>query len=95
MFDTLTPSFPTKKIVKFRIFVTPAVKNGQVEYVVQVASPLTSIQTTLDTMKVALFILFPLTVFLTGIMGAILAKMILRPVDNMIKTIHDITAENM
>ena len=95
MFDTLTPSFPTKKIVKFRVFVTPAVKNNQVEYVVQVASPLTSIQTTLDTMKVALFILFPLTVFLTGIMGALLAKMTLRPVDSMIKTIHDITAENM
>lgn len=94
-FDTLTPSFPTKKIVKFRIFVTPAVKNGQVEYVVQVASPLSSIQTTLDTMKVALFILFPLTVFMTGMVGALLAKMTLRPVDNMIKTIHDITVENM
>lgn len=95
MFDTLTPSFPTKKIVKFRVFVTPAVKNAQVEYVVQVASPLTSIQTTLDTMKFALFILFPLTVFLTGIIGALLAKMTLRPVDSMIKTIHGITAENM
>ncbi|MBU1037797.1 MAG: GHKL domain-containing protein, partial [Candidatus Omnitrophica bacterium] len=95
MFDTLTPSFPTKRIVKFRIFITPAVKNNQVEYVVQVASPLSSIQTTLDTMKVALFILFPLTVFLTGMIGALLAKMTLRPVDNMIKTIHDITVENM
>ncbi|MBU0605428.1 MAG: HAMP domain-containing protein, partial [Candidatus Omnitrophica bacterium] len=30
-----------------------------------------------------------------GMIGALLAKMTLRPVDNMIKTIHDITAENM
>lgn len=95
LFDTLTPSFPTKKIVKFRVFVTPAVQNGQVEYVVQVSSPLTSIQTTLDTMKVALIILFPMTVFLTGMMGGLLAKMTLRPVDNMINTIHTITVENM
>ncbi len=95
MFDTLTTSFPTKKAIKFRVFLTPAVKSAQVEYVVQVASPLTSIQTTLDTMKVALFILFPLTVLLTGIMGAFLAKMTLRPVENMIKTIHEITVENM
>ena len=95
LFDTLTPSFPTRKVVKFRVFVTPAIKNGQVEYVVQVASPLTPIQTTLDTMKVALMILFPMTVFLTGMMGAFLAKMTLRPVDNMIKTIHAITVENM
>ncbi len=95
MFDTLTTSFPTKKVVKFRVFLTPAVKNSQVEYVVQVASPLTSIQTPLDIIKFALFILFPLTVLLTGMIGAFLAKMTLRPVDNMIKTIHDITVENM
>lgn len=95
MFDTLTPSFPTKKIVKFRIFITPAVKNGEVEYVVQVASPLSSIQTTLDIMKVALFVLFPLTVLLTGVIGTFLAKMTLSPVDSMINTIHNITAENM
>ena len=28
-------------------------------------------------------------------MGAFIAKLTLRPVDNMIRTIHDITAENM
>lgn len=95
LFDTLAPSFPTTKVTKFRVFITPAIQNNQVEYVVQVASPLTSIQTTLDTLKFALFILFPVTVFLTGIMGTLLATMTLRPVDTIIKTIHTITAENM
>jgi len=95
IFDTLAPSFPTKKLVSFRVFITPAVQNERVEYVVEVASPLTSIQTTLDTMKVTLFILFPLTVLVTGVMGSLLATLSLRPVDSMIKTIHAITAENM
>ncbi|MCM8761420.1 MAG: HAMP domain-containing protein, partial [Candidatus Omnitrophica bacterium] len=95
LFATLPPSFPTTKMVKFRVFITPAIQNNKVEYVVEVASPLTSIQTTLDTLKLALFILFPLTVLFTGVMGSFLAKLTLRPVNNMINTIHAITAENM
>jgi len=94
-FDTVTPSFPTRKIIAFRVFITPAVENDKVEYIVQVASPLDSIQEALSTLRVTLFVLFPVTVLLTGIMGALLAKLTLHPVDSMIKTIHDITAENM
>ena len=94
-FDTLTTSFPTKKMQIFRVFITPAIENDRVEYVVQVASPLDSIIDALNSLKVTLFILFPITVLITGIAGAFLVKLTLRPVDNMIHTIHDITAENM
>ena len=94
-FDTVSPSFPTKKIVNFRVFITPALENDKVEYIVQVASPLDSTETALATLRLTLFVLFPITVLLTGIMGALLAKLTLRPVDSMIRTIHDITAENM
>lgn len=94
-FDTVAPSFPTKKIVTFRVFITPVVENDKVEYIVQVASSLDSISAALYTLRITLFILFPITVLLTGIMGALLAKLTLHPVDSMIKTIHSITAENM
>lgn len=94
-FDTLSSSFPTKKALKLRVYLTPAVQNEKVEYVVLVASPLGPIQTALTALKITLFILFPITVLLTGMMGAFLAKLTLHPVDNMIKTIHGITAENM
>jgi heavy metal sensor kinase len=94
-FDTVAPSYPTKKIVNFRVFITPAIENEKVEYIVQVASSLDSIGSALYTLRVTLFVLFPITVLLTGIMGALLAKLTLHPVDSMIKTIHDITAENM
>ena len=94
-FDTLTSSYPTKKMQMFRLFITPAIQNDRVEYIVEIASPLDSITDALNSLKVTLFILFPITVLITGIMGAFLAKLTLRPVDSMIRTIHDITAENM
>jgi len=94
-FETVTSSFPTKKAQLFRVFIAPAIENDRVEYIVQVGSPLDSINEALYSMKITLFILFPITVLITGIMGALLATLTLRPVDNMIRTIHDITAENM
>ena len=78
-----------------RIFTAPVFENEKVAYIVQVASPLTSIHIALKNLKVALFILFPITVLMTGIMGAFLAKVTLRPVDNMIESIRQITAKNM
>ncbi|MFA6141899.1 MAG: ATP-binding protein [Candidatus Omnitrophota bacterium] len=78
-----------------RVYTTPVFEDEKVAYIVQVASSLTPLQIALNNIKVALFILFPITVLLTGIMGAFLAKVTLRPVDRMIHTIHQITAENM
>ncbi|MDD5423220.1 MAG: ATP-binding protein [Candidatus Omnitrophota bacterium] len=94
-FDHLTSSFPTKKFLVFRVFIAPAVENNKVEYIVQVASPMTSIQTALNSIKVIIFLLIPVTILATGLMGVFLAGLALHPVDNMINTIHDITAENM
>jgi len=79
----------------FRVYTTPVFENEKVAYIVQVASPLSSIQVAINRLKIALFILFPVTVLFTGIMGAFLAKVTLSPVNNMINTIHQITAENM
>jgi heavy metal sensor kinase len=94
-FDYLTSSYPTKKSMMFRVFIAPSIENNKVEYIVQVASPMTSIQTALNSIKVTIILLFPITVLATGIMGSFLTKLALHPVDHMINTIHDITAENM
>ncbi|MCX5679468.1 MAG: ATP-binding protein [Candidatus Omnitrophica bacterium] len=79
----------------FRIYTAPVFENEKVAYIVQVASPLGSIKIALNNLKVGLFLLFPITVLTTGVMGAFLAKVTLHPVDNMIETIHQIRAENM
>ncbi len=93
-FDTIDSVSPAAGMT-LRTFTTPVFENEKVAYIVQVASPTSSIVTALNNLKLALFILFPITIFVTGIMGAFLAKVTLHPVDSMIHTIHQITAENM
>ena len=93
-FDTVESSRGGDRMT-LRIFTVPVFENEKVAYIVQVSSPLSSIQIALKNLRVALFILFPVTVLVTGVMGAFLAKVTLRPVNNMIKTIHQITAKNM
>lgn len=78
-----------------RIYTTPVFEDEKVAYIVQVASSITSLQAALNNIKVALFVLFPITVLVTGLMGAFLAAVTLHPVNSMIYTIRRISAENM
>ncbi|MBI5099339.1 MAG: heavy metal sensor histidine kinase [Nitrospirae bacterium] len=94
-FDNVSIEFSPGNQTIFRVLTMPVIENKKIVYIVQVASPLSSIQTALKNLKWALFVLLPLTVFLTGVIGVFLAKIALNPVDRMIDTIHQITAENL
>jgi heavy metal sensor kinase len=94
-FDNVSIEFSPGNPAIFRTLTMPVVENKKVAYIVQVASPLSSIQTALMNLKWTLFVLLPLTVFLTGVIGVFLAKIALNPVDKMIDVIHKITAENL
>jgi heavy metal sensor kinase len=94
-FDTVSIEFSPGNPIPLRVLTMPIVKNNKVAYIVQVASPLLQITAALTNLKVILFLLLPLTVILTGIIGGFLAKVALNPVDRMIDTIHQITAENL
>jgi len=83
------------KPVLFRIFTTPVMENKRLSYVVQVASPLAQLRTVLRNLSFSLLFLLPLTVILTGLSGIFLVQLTLRPVDQMIETIHQITAANL
>jgi len=84
-----------EKPSSFRIFTTPVMENKRLSYIVQVASPLTQLHAVLRNLEFSLLILLPLTVILTGLSGTFLVQLTLRPVDQMIETIHQITAENL
>ncbi len=84
-----------EKTTLFRIFTTPVMENKKLSYVVQVASPLSQLHTVLRNLRFSLLFLLPLTVILTGLSGVFLVQLTLRPVDQMIETIHQITAENL
>ncbi len=79
----------------FRIITTPVLENKRLSYVVQVASPLSQLNDVLRNLSFSLLFLLPLTVILTGFSGIFLVQLTLRPVDQMIETIHQITAENL
>jgi heavy metal sensor kinase len=79
----------------FRIYTTPVFENEKVAYIVQAASGLSPTQIALNNLRLTLFVLIPITVMLAGALGVFLAKAALHPVDNMIKTIRQITAENL
>ena len=94
-FDTLTFSFPEGVELSVRVFTRPVFQDKDIMYIVQVARPLDTIQGALDDFKEILFVLLPLAIFITGIIGVFLAKITLNPVDRIIKTVQKITAENL
>ena len=94
-FDNFTAELPKAKPLPLRVFTTPVIADSQVAYIVQVAVPLNTVSLALNRLKAILFLLMPLTVFVTGIAGAFLARITLKPVENMIKTIQQIKADNL
>ena len=94
-YEDINIPLPDDKFMALRSFILPVKENDKVAYIVQVASPVTEITASLNRLKTLLFVLLPLMVFLTGIAGSFLARQTLGPVDSMIATIHQITAENL
>jgi len=94
-FDTVPVSFSDRVERNVRVLPMPVFQEQDIMYIVQVASPLDSIQGALDDFKEILFVLLPLAVFITGIIGVFLAKITLNPVDRIIKTVQKITAESL
>lgn len=93
-FDTTLISVDQKRI-SFRSLTVPVYEKGRVAYIVQVASSMAGIDSTLVRLKLMLFVLLPTTVILTGFIGAFLARTTLRPVDKLISATRHITAENI
>lgn len=94
-FDTVFGEFAGGKKAKFRVYAKPVIEQGRVEYIVRVFGPVKLVSVALNNLAWILFILLPLTVLLAGIPGLILIRLTLRPIDRMIDTLQQITAENL
>ncbi len=94
-FDFVPAEIPGGKADKLRALTIPVTVNGQVAYIVQVGTPLSSLSSALRELKLILFLLLPVSIILSGTAGAFLAKITLQPVERIINTIHQITAENL
>ena len=83
------------KLTAFRSFTTPVIENNRLAYIVQVDSPLAELRSALRSLGLSLLFLLPLTVLVTGGTGIFLVHLTLKPVHQMIDTIHQIKAENL
>jgi len=78
-----------------RVLTIPIVENNDISYMVRVAISVNTINFALTDLKLILFILLPFTILLTGIFGIYFTNLTLKPVNNIIHTIHQITVSNL
>ncbi|OGL45873.1 MAG: hypothetical protein A2161_16450 [Candidatus Schekmanbacteria bacterium RBG_13_48_7] len=95
IFNNLIIELSSGKPNIFRTLTMPVIENEKLSYFIQLASPLTSFNSELKNLKLVLFLLLPFTVVITGIISTFLTKLTLKPIDRMINTIDQITAENL
>jgi heavy metal sensor kinase len=94
-FDDLSVEISQGKHTMLRTLTVPVTVNNKMVYIIQIASPLTSLLSTYKNLKLVLFLLLPISIVFSGMMGALLAKLSLNPVNRIMDTMHQITAENL
>lgn len=94
-FDTVAVPFTAKRLTILRVLTKPVIEDGTVTYIVQVASPLTALENALDDLRQLLTVMLPLLILFTGLVGWVLARLSLRPVDRMIRAVQQITARSL
>jgi len=94
-FDTVEGESVDGKKLKLRLYSKPIMDGERAIYVVQAAGPIDLLSIALNNLRLILFVLLPLTVILAGLPGIFLARVALSPIDKMINTLKQITAENL
>lgn len=94
-FDTVAVPFTAERLTILRVLTKPVVEDNAVTYIVQVASPLTALENALNDLRQLLTVMLPLLILFTGLVGWVLARLSLRPVDRMTKAVQLITAQSL
>ncbi len=94
-YDTIKVDESTGPANTFRSYATPASGSDGAVYIVQAYRSTYHTQFALKNLRVMMTALVPLIVLLTGAFGMFFARVALRPVASMARTIRQITAENL
>lgn len=94
-FDTVRGESAEGRKMRFRVYSKPVSPEKDTVYIVQVAGPERLVYLALGNLRLILFLLLPVTVILAAMPGVLLVRLTLRPVDRMVDTIKQITAENL
>ncbi|MEI8011582.1 MAG: ATP-binding protein [Candidatus Omnitrophota bacterium] len=94
-FDDISIHTLNGKRVDMRSFVIPVREGGQVAYTIRLITPLSDLNAHLLQLRIILYCILPLIIFLTGIVGVFLARVSFYPVDQMVAAINRITSKNL
>jgi len=94
-FENIAVELTPSKDMQMRFLTAPIFKEKKLLYIIRVGTPLITFYTSLNNLKLILLILLPVSLILTTIIGFFFAQITLTPVNQMIDTIHHITAENL
>ncbi|MDD5209343.1 MAG: heavy metal sensor histidine kinase [Elusimicrobiales bacterium] len=95
VYDTIKISQGEGPEATYRSYATPASGTGGAVYIVQAYRSTYHTQFALKKLRVMMAAMVPLIVLLTGAFGMFFARVALRPVANMARTLRQITAENL
>ncbi len=94
-YDTILMPGTNGSMITYRSYTTPASGSSGTAYIVQAYRPTYHTQFALRNLRYMMVALVPFIVFLTGAFGMFFARVALRPVADMAKTIRQITAANL
>jgi hypothetical protein len=80
---------------KYRVQQWPVEINDKIEYLLQVASPMKEIESSLDHLTVLFVIVIPAALLLAGCVAFFIALMAFKPMMRMVKTAEQISATNL
>lgn len=94
-YDTIVMPGAANTKITYRSYATPAPGSAGTAYIVQAYRPTYYTQFALRNLRYMMVALVPLIVFFTGAFGMLFARVALRPVAGMAKTIRQITAASL
>jgi signal transduction histidine kinase len=78
-----------------RMLTVPIIDNNKIQYIIRVIAPVRAAGVSLVILRIILFIFIPAIILITSVFGALLVGLTLRPVGNIINSLHKITERNL